>query len=126
MSEIITDKLTGRATAGDVTITAGSYTMQLQKGMLLAYSTHGTDAVLDKSLNISSVTDNGTGSFTSTYTNNVDKAMQSYYSDCWGTSNQSFTNIRSHNTSSHRVNCYTHGGGADDRKSTSGVHGDLA
>ena len=90
------------------------------------YSTHGTDAVIDKSLNTSSVTDEGTGSFTSAYTNNMASAVQAYATTCWGTSNQSFTNIRTHSTSSHRVNCYTHGGGADDRSCTSSVNGDLA
>jgi len=71
MSEIITDKLTGRATAGNVTITAGSATMQLQQGVAKAwirFNGSGTIAVID-SFNIASITDNGTGDYTNTFTN---------------------------------------------------------
>jgi len=65
MSEVITDKLTGRATAGNVTITSegGSATMQLQQGLAKAWAQiDGTGTtVVDASLNVSSITDDGTG-----------------------------------------------------------------
>jgi len=64
MSEIITDKLTGRATAGDVTITSegGSVTMQLQQGLSKAWNTTSSDGTtIYDSLNISSLSDVDTG-----------------------------------------------------------------
>ena len=75
MSEIITDKLTGKTAAGDVTITSegGAVTMQLQQGVAKAwvnFNGTGTVAVSD-SLNSSSVSDRGTGA----YTFNVSNAM---------------------------------------------------
>ena len=75
MSEIITDKLTGKTSAGDVTITSegGAATMQLQQGVAKAWFTFNYTAALD-SLNISSVTDSATGAcfgnFSSSMTNN--------------------------------------------------------
>jgi len=80
MSEVITDKLTGRATAGDVTITSegGSATMQLQQGVAkcwgnIAQGTTSSPAVtsLEDSLNCSSITDDATGKSSITRTNNM-------------------------------------------------------
>lgn len=73
MSEIITDKLTGKTSAGDVDITSegGAVTMQLQQGLLKAWVNldgTGTIAVLD-SLNIASVTDDGGGAYINAFTN---------------------------------------------------------
>ena len=76
MSEVITDKLTGRATAGDVTITDGSVTMKLQDGVIKSWclwEQDSTQAVTD-SLNVSSIADNGTGYTTQTFTNNFNNA----------------------------------------------------
>ena len=78
MSEIITNKLTGKTAAGDVTITSegGSATMQLQQGVAKAwvnFNGRGTLAVQD-SLNYTSVTDNQAGDYTSAYVNNFGNA----------------------------------------------------
>lgn len=72
MSEVITDKLTGRATAGNVTITSegGAATMQLQQGVAKAwvnFNGSGTIASRD-SVNISSLDDDGTGIFGTNFT----------------------------------------------------------
>ena len=74
MSEIITDKLTGKASAGNVTITAGSATMKLQDGVAKLYGHLDTDAVLDASHNVSSATDEGTGQFSLAPTNDFSSA----------------------------------------------------
>ena len=75
MSEIITDKLTGRATAGDVTITDGSATMKLQDGVSKSYIWYDQSVPeTDVSFNMSSVTDHSVGQFTLNYTNNFDTA----------------------------------------------------
>ncbi len=65
MSEIITDKLTGKTAAGSVTITSegGAVTMQLQQGLCKSWcdwNNQGTPTV-DASFNISSLTDSATG-----------------------------------------------------------------
>jgi len=76
MSEVITDKLTGRATAGDVTITSegGSATMQLQQGVAkVAFSFDGSDSTpsYKHSFNTSSLTDNGPGDYTMVFSNSM-------------------------------------------------------
>jgi len=70
MSEIITNKLTGKTAAGNVTITNGSVTQKLQDGVchtILMYDQQNTD--VEVSLNVSSVSDVSTGNFTVTNTN---------------------------------------------------------
>ena len=78
MSEIITDKLTGKTSAGDVEITSegGAVTMQLQQGVAKAFELHdgGTTTVQD-SLNVSSLTDVSTGVQTVTFSNNMSSAI---------------------------------------------------
>jgi hypothetical protein len=64
MSEIITDKLTGKTAAGDVTITSegGSATMQLQQGVAKSWIDIPDGlASINDSLNVSSLDDDGTG-----------------------------------------------------------------
>jgi len=73
MSEIITDKITGKTSAGDVTITSegGAVTMQLQQGLTKAwlnFQGSGTVTIFDD-LNHSSVTDSATGKFIGNLTN---------------------------------------------------------
>ena len=67
MSEIITDKLTGKTSAGNVTITSegGSATMQLQQGLAKAWlSFNGTGTIaINDSFGMSSITDNSTGQY---------------------------------------------------------------
>lgn len=78
MSTVITDNLTGKTSAGDVTITSegGSATMQLQQGVAKAFELHdgGTTTVQD-SLNVSSLTDVSTGVQTVTFSNNMSSAI---------------------------------------------------
>ena len=67
MSEVITDKLTGKTSAGDVEVTSegGAVTMQLQQGLTKTWvHFDGSSTVsIEDSLNTSSVDDNGTGYF---------------------------------------------------------------
>ena len=86
MSEIITDKLTGKATAGNVTITSegGAATQSLQQGLAKAwvnFNGTGTIAARD-SLNLTSLTDNGTGDYTVSYTNNMNNVNYSHLLNC--------------------------------------------
>ena len=81
MSTVITDNLTGKTSAGNVTITSegGSVTMQLQQGVAKAWNVH-TQAgtyVLHDSLNMSSLGDVGNGRSQFNWTSSFDSV---YYS----------------------------------------------
>ena len=74
MSTVITDNLTGKTAAGDVTITSegGSATMQLQQGLTKFWvNFNAATPVTNDSFNQSSLTDNGAGDFTHSYTNSM-------------------------------------------------------
>ena len=76
MSEIKVDTLTGKTSAGDITVTSegGAATMQLQQGlakMWVDLTGDGT-VLINKSANTSGFTDHGTGDYTISFTNNLD------------------------------------------------------
>jgi hypothetical protein len=74
MSEIKVDTLTGKTTAKTVTVTVGATaTMSLEQGLAKAwfqFAGRGT-AVLNDGLNITSLSDVGTGNYDLSYTNNM-------------------------------------------------------
>ena len=75
MSEILVDNLTGKTSAGDITVTSegGAATQSLQQGLAKAwfhFDQTGTPAI-DDSLNVSSLDDDGTAQATINYTNNM-------------------------------------------------------
>lgn len=77
MSEIITNKLTGKTAAGNVTITdgGGNQTYTLQEGIIHSYvKMSQTAATTGESHNVSSITDNSAGSFNANYTNAFESA----------------------------------------------------
>ena len=107
--------------------TAGSVdTQYVVNGSAKCGSAHGTDAVLDSGFNVSSITDQGTGTFDTNYTNNFSAAINVYSSTRFGTSTIGFTYILSSTTSSHRVDSAGHAGSMQDKPCSSTVHGDLA
>ena len=64
MSEILVDNLTGKTSAGSITVTSegGSATMQLQQGLVKAWNTTSSDGTtIYDSFNISSLGDFSTG-----------------------------------------------------------------
>ncbi len=73
MSQVITDKLTGKTSAGDVEVTSegGAVTFQLQQGLIKAWFQFNSDASLQDSFNTASCSDNGVGSFSQNHTNNM-------------------------------------------------------
>ena len=78
MSEIKVDNLTGKTSAGDITVTSegGAATMQLQQGLAKAWAfTNGTGtASVSDSLNIGGFTDNGTGDYTFSFSSAMGNA----------------------------------------------------
>ena len=86
MSTIIADNLTGKTSAGSVTVTSegGAATQSLQQGLAKAwvnFNGTGTIAARD-SLNLTSLTDNGTGDYTVNYTNNMNNVNYSHLLNC--------------------------------------------
>jgi hypothetical protein len=78
MSEIKVDTLTGKTSAGDITVTSegGAATMQLQQGLAKAWvNFNGTGTIATRdSFNVSSLTDGGTGKYNVNYTSNMSSA----------------------------------------------------
>jgi hypothetical protein len=75
MSTIIADNLTGKTSAGNVTVTSegGATTFQLQQGLVKQWANVSGEAspVIDDSLNSSSMTDVSAGRRKITFTNNA-------------------------------------------------------
>ena len=73
MSEIKVDTLTGKTSAGNITVTSegGAATMQLQQGLAKCWANiSGTGTIsLRDSLNVSSLTDDGTGAYDTSFSN---------------------------------------------------------
>jgi len=70
MSEIKVDTLTGKTSADDITVTDGSATMKLQDGLAKCWTIfNGQNNVIANSLNLSSLTDLGTGQFKTNFSN---------------------------------------------------------
>ena len=78
MSELITNKLTGKTSAGDVEITSegGAATMQLQQGLAKAWAnlSGSNSPVVDDSLNVGSITDTGDGGVRFNWSNSMSNA----------------------------------------------------
>ena len=75
MSTILVDNLTGKTSAGSITVTSegGAATQSLQQGLAKAWGNmngSGTPAFRD-SINHGSITDHGTGQFTVAFTSNM-------------------------------------------------------
>ena len=69
MSTILVDNLTGKTSAGDITVTVGATaTQSLQQGLAKVWAS-ANQAALQDSLNVSSTTDNQSGDTTFTYSN---------------------------------------------------------
>jgi len=72
-SKILVDELAGKTATGNITVTSegGAATMQLQQGLAKLWMQGQGDATVADSFNQASMTDNGTGQFTSNFTNNM-------------------------------------------------------
>ena len=85
MSEIKVDNLTGKTSAGDITVTSegGAATQSLQQGLCKSWGRmiggNGTESMAD-SFNVASLTDNGSNLITFPRTNNTSSANYSIVS----------------------------------------------
>ena len=67
------DEMQGVTSAGDITITSegGSATQSLQQGLCKVWLITNAGAAAPDSLNVASMTDNGTGDYTAAYTSSM-------------------------------------------------------
>ena len=95
MSEILVNKLTGKTTAGDITVTDGAATFNMLPALNKMFiSFDGTANTIFASLNVVSVTDNGTGTYTYNFSNNFNAAEE--YSSAMSVVLQSSTSMGSY------------------------------
>ena len=128
------DTITGVTTAGSIAITGegNSTTTNLQQGLAKAFCNfNGTSAANNDSFNISGITDNGTGDFTITFTNNFNVASgmcgPALAGRNSGASDDVYATAYDLNTTDIRYNILHDGGSLDDCGTVGAtVHGDLA
>ena len=108
MSTIIADNLTGKTSAGSITVTSegGAATQSLQQGLAKGWGqlTSISTTAMQDSLNVASVTDNGTGSSDLNWTsvfNNDD------YATATSGERSSFYHAIGHSTANTATNHFT-------------------
>jgi len=134
MSEIKVDSLTGKTSAGDITVTSegGAATMQLQQGLAkMWFHIVTSDASIPDSFNVSSASDNGTGSFSQSNTNNMNNDDYAFAAMTGRKDNGAAESVsvssRKTFTDSTRTHSFDHNGSANDSFALFGqAHGDLA
>ena len=126
-SELKVDKFTGVTTAGSIVVTGegNSTTTNLQQGLCKMWARlngQGTIALND-SFNVGSITDNATGQYTYTFSNNMNNAN-------FNVAHDSGNQMQIHSLSStSSVRSLNRDGSNSDEDATpafSNVHGDLA
>jgi len=129
MSEIKVDNLTGKTSAGDITVTSegGAATQSLQQGLAKAWVQGTSAAVLSDSHNIASGTDNGTGDYTYAFTSNMQNANYGITTGVLYASLSTFDSAETA-TGSFNIRCIARFDSltASDNPNASTIHGDLA
>ncbi len=126
MATLKTNTLTGTSTAGSIAVTGegNSTTTNLQQGLAKVWS-FCTDNVITDSLNTSSSSDDTTGKYTITFTNNTASSNVAVSVTC----NENI-NLNGHSsansTSTYQIRLKDTSGNGGDANSGSAVHGDLA
>ena len=128
------DTITGVSTAGSIAVTGegNSTTTNLQQGLAkMWFHIVTSDASIPDSLNVSSASDNGTGSFSQSNTNNMNNDDYAFAAMTGRKDNGSAETVavssRKTLTSGTRTHSFTDGGSANDSFALFGqVHGDLA
>ena len=103
----------------------GAVTSNLATAMIKAWLSGGNGAEVSKGFNVASGTDNGTGDYSYTYTNNLSSAEISGAGVSTDNTDQNLT-IHSPTTSTYRVEVYQQNGSNVDRSNRTIICGDLA
>ena len=130
MSSILVDNLTGKTTAGNVTVTSegGAATMHMQQGLAkmwcrVTYS--GGTPIDSDSLNVSSLDDDGTGDVDYNFASPPNSLSCSTVATSASSSTSTlFAAVES--TANARTLQYNSSGNAVDHDSSVSMHGDLA
>tara|TARA_Y100000589_G_C26707485_1_gene448333 strand:- start:130 stop:522 length:393 start_codon:yes stop_codon:yes gene_type:complete len=128
-SELKVDKFTGVTTAGSISVTGegNSTTTNLQQGLCKMWAKlDGSGTIgLDDSFNVGSITDEGTGEYSFTFSNNMNNAN---FNVAHASDNQMQIHRPSRTTTtSVGINCRNQNNTSEDRDHLfSNVHGDLA
>jgi len=129
MSEILVNKLTGKTTANDITVTVGATaTAKLEQGLAKAWVAQlDGGAGANDSFNFASFTDNGDNN-TSTFTNNMsaDYAITVAADEPQPTSIDRFVTVFARSASSFKMKTFTSSGGGSSVPQNATIHGDLA
>ena len=134
MSTILVNTLTGTSTAGSIAVTGegNSTTTNLQQGLCKAWFEMASDFAFDDSLNMASVTDDGTGIISYSYTNNMaNTAYAPTAGPTGGGRNTTFIWVETTtlSTSGAEASMGTHTGSStslSDADNAMSLHGDLA
>lgn len=132
MSSILVDNLTGKTTAGSVTVTSegGTVTMHMQQGLTKGWGHfEGSDGTLDDSFNMDSITDGGTGIHSPQFTNpmgNVNYTCNANMNSTVVSSNQTEVSITLYATDSVKLTFRDGGSTVDKDDSVFAINGDLA
>ena len=132
MSTILVNTLTGTSTAGSIAVTGegNSTTTNLQQGIAKAWvHFDGSGTVgIDDSFNIGSLTDNGTGNYTTAFSNNMNSANYAIPTACNLNGTQADIAGSTARTSSQTtIDCLHDSGSGNDMDDVFGTwHGDLA
>ena len=135
-SQLKVDTLTGVTTAGSIDVTGegNSTTTNLQQGLVKAWHTidgEGTIAIVD-SFNIATVTDNDSGDYSFTYTNNMRTAKHPVTGSVVGAATGNYYSFISSDgvaqatTGNTTKNIHHNGAHQDTDPTHFVVHGDLA
>ena len=133
MSTILVDNLTGKTSAGDITVTSegGAATQSLQQGLAKAWAfiDQKTDNAVDNSFGVTSFSDNGEGNGNINIINAMTSLIQvsqltSYRSGTTDISGNGGASMTS--TTAVLIITKTSAGAADDTEYGMTLHGDLA
>ena len=123
------DTITGVTTAGSIAITGegNSTTTNLQQGLAKGWCSvdHDSTTTFYDSFNFASVTDNGTGDYTVTFTNAMSGTRYSPVTGCYSADGD-ITNAANEATTSYKIRTFEDTGSAKDVDCFSTTHGDLA
>ena len=131
-SELKVDKFTGVTTAGSIDVTGegNSTTTNLQQGLTKCFWRYNiSDNTFDDSFNVTSGTDDGTGLYTVTITNNFGSATAMVGTSSGSTSNGGLRETAFVSYAVGSIQCttaYQNGGGIDVNDTCCHINGDLA
>jgi len=126
-SELKVDTLTGVTTAGSIDVTGegNSTTTNLQQGLAKVWHSSSSSASVSDSLNVSGGTDNGTGDYSYTFSNNFASSNIAISGLCL-TDDRNAQFSRSRATTDYRIRHYGHDDAFADVSNAGQLHGDLA